>query len=411
MEDAQQGFSPLERRTLRVLASAQVVAGIGFFVGIAVLSLLGRELSGTAALAGLPPALGIASSALAAPPISALMDRFGRRPGLVACFGIAAAGSAVIVIAAAEGSFPLLCAGSLGFGIGNTAILLARYAGADLSPPERRARAISAVLLATAVGAVLGPNLVGVTAGLATALGTSALGGPFIVSTAGYLIAAALLAALLRPDPLLVAQQNALDAAGGRGPDPDRVRPPWAPLALIALATLVAINVAMIAIMTMTPLHLADGGGSLEIVGLVISLHLGAMFLPSPLTGWLSDRYGRLPIIGAGAITLLAAGMLSAVAGPHAFAVVAVALVLLGLGWNLGLVSASALLVDATPEPDRPRAQGFADLAMSFAGGTASLGSGLVLEHAGFATLGLIGAGVGIALVLTTVGARRLATA
>ena len=402
-------MSPLERRTLQVLAVAQIFAGIAFFIGIAVIALLARELSGIDATAGIPASLGIVGSALAAPPISAWMARSGRRPGLVACFVIAAAGSVVIVFAAALGSFALLCVGTLGYGIGNTAILLARYAGADLSPPERRARAISVVLLATAVGAVLGPNLAGATAGLASIVGTGPLGGPFVAAAAGYLLAALILTALLRPDPLLTAQQDARAAAGRTAPDPDRARAPWAPLALVALATLVAINVAMIAIMTMTPLHLADGGGSLEVVGLVISLHLGAMFLPSPLTGWLSDRYGRLPIIGAGAVTLLAAGILAAIAGPHAFVLVAVALVLLGLGWNLGLVSASALLVDATAEPDRPRAQGFADLAMSFGGGTASLGSGLVLEHAGFAMLGLIGAGVGVALVLTAIGARRLA--
>jgi MFS family permease len=226
-------------------------------------------------------------------------------------------------------------------------------------------------------------------------VGTTSLGGPFVLSAATFLIAAVVLAVLLRPDPLLMAQARAGVRAATGAEAPATATGTWAPLALVALTTLVAVNVAMIAIMSMTPLHLEDGGGTIEVVGLVLSLHLGAMFLPSPLTGWLSDRYGRLAIVGAGAVTMFAAGALAALSGPHAFVLIAVALVLLGLGWNLGLVSASALLIDATPEPDRPRAQGFADLSMSFAGGAASLGSGLVLEYAGFATLGLIGAGVG----------------
>ena len=110
-------------------------------------------------------------------------------------------------------------------------------------------------------------------------------------------------------------------------------------------------------------------------------------------------------------MVLCAAGVLSAIAAPHAFVLVAVALVLLGLGWNMGLVSASALLVDSTPAPARPRAQGFADLAMSFAGGTASLGSGIVLEHAGFAVLGAAGAVIGLILVVAAATSARFAPA
>lgn len=398
----------LERRTLRVLAGAQVIAGIGFFVGIPVIALLGRDLTGSAELAGLPPAIGIASSALAAPPISAWMDRSGRRPGLVACFVIAAIGSAVIAISSSTGSFALLCVGAVGFGIGNTAILLARYAGADLSPPERRARSISTVLVATAVGAVLGPNLGSQTQALGSGIGVGPLGGSFLVSAAAYVLAGIVLAALLRPDPLLAARAMAPPV---EKPQPGTARVPWTPRALFALVTLVLINVTMISIMTMTPIHMADGGGTLEVVGLVISLHLGAMFLPSPLTGWASDRFGRVPLILAGAIVLSAAGGLAAVAAPDAFALVAVALVLLGLGWNMGLVSASALLVDSTPPAARPRAQGFADLAMSFAGGTASLGSGVVLEHAGFAVLGAAGAVIGLALVVAAATSARFAPA
>lgn len=392
---------------LIVLSVSQVFAGVAFFIGLAVIALLSQELSGSAALSGMPPAVSVIGSALAAPPIAALMGRFGRRPGLVACYLIAALGSVVIVAAAELDSFPLVCVGAFAFGLGSTAILLARYAGADLSPASRRGRAVSTVLVVTAVGALLGPNLSQAAATLADRSGLETLAGPFVVSAVGFVLAALILAVLLRPDPLLIAQRLGKAVDRDQVPGAAGVAHGWTPLALVALATLVAINAAMIAIMTMTPIHLADGGGSLGVIGLVISLHLGAMFLPSPLTGWASDRYGRLPVIAAGAVVLCAAGALASIAQPDAYALIAVALVLLGLGWNLGLVSASALLIDSTPPAARPRAQGLSDLAMSFAGGSASLGSGFALQHSGYSSLGLAGVVIGMLLVLTAITARR----
>ena len=201
-------IAALQRRTLIVLGLVQVAGGVGFFVGITVLALLARELSGSDALTGMPPALGIAASALAAAPVSAWMSRSGRRPGLVAGHLCAAAGCVVILAGAAAGSFALLCAGAAAFGIGNTSNLLARYAAADLSVPQRRGRAISLVLLATTLGAVAGPNLASATKPLGELVGVPGLAGPFLVSTFAFLVAAGGLAAFLRPDPLLVARNE-----------------------------------------------------------------------------------------------------------------------------------------------------------------------------------------------------------
>jgi MFS family permease len=406
-------IAALQRRTLLVLSLVQVAGGIGFFVGITVIALLARDLSGSAALAGLPPALGIAASALAAAPVSAWMAHRGRRPGLVAGHLCAAAGCLVVLAAARTGNFGLLCAGTAAFGLGNTSNLLARYAAADLSGPERRGRAISLVLLATTLGAVAGPNLASATKPLGPLVGVPELAGPFLVSTGAFLLAAAGLTVFLRPDPLLVARDEPGLAIEGPGTD-DSPRPTaaltaWPPLARVALGTLVMVNVAMIAIMTMTPLHLDHAGQSLTVVGIVISLHVMAMFLPSPLTGWLTDRVGRIPLIAAASVTLIAAGVLGAVSSGDQAVPVTVALVLLGLAWNLGLISASTLLTDAVAPARRPRAQGTADLAMGVAGAMASAGSGAVLAAGGFAALALAGAGFGLALGALAASARLVA--
>lgn len=385
------------------------MGGIGFFLGIAVIALLARDLSGSDALSGLPPALGIAASALAAAPVSAWMSRAGRRPGLAAGHLCAATGCAVVLVAGAAESFPLLCLGTAAFGVGNTSNLLARYAGADLAAPERRGRAISLVLVATTVGAVTGPNLASLTAPLGPAIGAPPLAGPFVVAGAAYVVAAVLLIVFLRPDPLLVERRHtdAVESATAPGGGASATEARWPPPALVALIALVSVNAAMIGVMTMTPLHLDHAGQSLSIVGLIVSLHVAAMFLPSPLTGWLTDRLGRIPLIGAAAVVLVAAGAIAAPAGGHDATAIAVALVLLGLAWNLGLVSASALLTDSVPPSTRPRAQGTADLTMGMVGAAASVGSGAVLHVGGFALLCASAAGLGVTLAILAVGPAR----
>jgi MFS family permease len=155
----------------------------------------------------------------------------------------------------------------------------------------------------------------------------------------------------------------------------------------------------MVALMTMTPVHMRDHGHGLGAAGLVISLHIAAMFLPSPLTGVLVDRVGRRPLIAAAGLTLLAAGLVAATAPPDSVALLAFALVLLGLGWNLGLVAGTALLTDAVPLEHRARTQGTVDLGVALAGATGGIGSGFMVAATGFAALGLAGGLVALALV------------
>lgn len=396
-----------------MLVATQVLGGTGLFTGFAVSALLAQDLSGSTSLAGLPTAAAVSASALAALPISRWMARRGRRPGLALGYGLAAFGAAVVVAAAALGSFLLMLAGMGLFGVGNTSNLLARFAAADLSEPARRARAIATVLVATTVGAVLGPNLVEPTERLVAPLGFPPLTGPFALGVLAYAAGAVVVLALLRPDPLLTARAAAAEHAGTVAPPaPNSLRAAArslsAPRARAGVCAMVVGNVAMIAIMTMTPVHLIEHGHSLRVVGVVISAHVAGMFLPSPVSGWLCDRVGRLPVLAAGGVTLMAAGVVAATADPASGVAVGLALVLLGVGWNLGLVGGSALLTDAVAAPERPQAQGAADLLMGAAGAVASLASGPALAVGGFLGLGLAGAALA-AVLLVVVARARLA--
>ncbi|XUZ90815.1 MFS transporter [Streptomyces sp. HD1123-B1] len=407
-----------QRRALTVLVTAQILSGAGMAAGITVGALLAEDMLGTTGLAGLPAALFTAGAAVGAMAIGRLSQRWGRRPGLALGYATAAAGSLGVVVAGTADSVPLLFLSLVLYGAGSATNLLARYAGADLAPPDRRGRAVSTVLLATTFGAVLGPNLVGVTGDLAHSWAMPRLVGPFLLAAVAYTLGSCVLAGWLRPDPLLLARDlaareaasdggGATEAGTATGPavvpaDGERTAP-----GVVTGATVMVIGqLVMIAIMTMTPVHMKDHGHSTQAAGLVIALHVGAMFLPSPLSGYLVDRVGRLRVAAAGSAVLLSAGLVAAFASPHSMAALATALVLLGLGWNLGLVSATAIITDAVPLERRAAVQGLVDVGVAIAGTTGGLASGLVVAGGGY---GYLAAGGGI-LALTVIPVLALAT-
>lgn len=388
----------VQRRTLRVLVAAQVLAGVGLAAGITVGALLAEDMAGATGWAGLPAALFTLGSAAAALGIGRMSQGWGRRAGLATGYAVGAVGGALVVVAAAVDSLALLFTGLVLYGAGTAANLQARYAGADLAQPDRRGRAISTVLVATTLGAVLGPTLVEPTGALAAALGVRELAGPFILAAAGYALAAAAVVALLRPDPLVTARAV---AGRGEGVAPGEASPPTGSTRTlrVASAAMVLTQLAMVAVMTMTPVHMRDHGHAVGAAGLVISLHVAAMYLPSPISGRLADRVGRRPVLVAAVLAILAAGLLAAAAPPGSLPLLAVALMLLGLGWNLGLVGGTALVADAVPLARRASVQGRIDVSIALAGSAGGLGSGLAVAWAGYPALAIAGGVTALALI------------
>jgi predicted MFS family arabinose efflux permease len=278
-------------------------------------------------------------------------------------------------------------------GSGTAANLLTRYAGADLAAPEHQARAISTIVWATTIGAVAGPNALGPAGRLAEWLGRPTMAGPFLVAFVWFAVAAVVIELLLRPDPLVVA--GGLETADA----PVSRRSALAPLGLMlrdrsassGLVAMVTANCVMVAVMTMTPLHLREDGGSLELVGLVMSVHVAGMYALAPLVGAMADRRGPLLTARAATAVLVASAVLAAAPG-HRHAVIGVALTLLGLGWSMATISGAALLITAVPPRERARTQGVADMAMGIAGGAGGTVSGIVVGSVGYAVLSLSGA-------------------
>ena len=381
-----------QRRTLAVLVGAQIFSGAGLAAGVTVGALLAQDMLDTTAWAGLPSALFTIGSAAAAVAIGGISQRAGRRAGLALGYATGALGSLAVVAAAVLDNVALLFVGLFIYGAGTAANLQARYAGADLARPHRRGRAISTVLVATTVGAVAGPNLVTVMGALATDWGIPRLAGPFILSAVAYTLAAVLLWVMLRPDPLLLARALACgDASGDASGDAHSgpLEPPRSGSETVALgaAIMIVTQFVMVAIMTMTPVHMQHHGHGLGAAGVVIAVHIGAMYLPSPLTGLLVDKVGARTVGAAASLTLLAAGLTAALVPDASIVGLTVALALLGLGWNLGLISGTAIVTDATPLASRARTQGIVDLFVAVAGAVGGLSSGVIVAAAGFGFL------------------------
>ena len=390
----------VQRRTLRVLVGGQVLGGAAIGVSAAASALVAADILGSGTFSGLAFAFFAFGAAGAAVPLSRAMARRGRRFGLTRGYAVAALGAAGCVVAAQIESFPLLLVGLLLFGSGNASNLLSRYTGADLARPERRARAISTVVWATTIGAVAGPNVLGPAKRVADALDLVPLAGPFVVSV-GCLAAAGLIIFLfLRPDPLEVA--GLLDVPTDAPVPPTSIRETLReigsrPDAVVGLATMSTAQAVMISVMSMTPLHLRDHGDSLEVVGVVISLHIAGMYAFAPIVGAVADRIGHLQMARTAAVTLLGATALAAAAG-HNHLLIGTALVLLGLAWSMATISGSAILVAATPPADRARTQGVADMTMGVMGGTGGTIAGLVVGLLGYATLSAAGAVLALGL-------------
>lgn len=393
----------LYRRTLWIVVLSQIFGGAGLAAGVTVGALLAQDMLGTDRFAGAPVALFTLGSAAAALIIGRLSQRFSRRTGLASGFLAGGIGAIGVVIAALSDNIVLLFLSLLIYGAGTATNLQARYAGTDLATVKQRGTAISIALVSTTFGAFAGPNLIGVMGRFAESIGIPALAGPFILAAAAYSLAGVVLLIFLRPDPLLVSkaitehqQELALSATDM---EPVEETPVNKKGVMLGAAVMVLTQLIMFAIMTMTPIHMGHHGHGLGDVGLVISIHIAAMYLPSIVTGVLVDKLGRIVMSIAAGVTFMAAGIVAALAPSDSLFVLIVALALLGLGWNFGLISGTTLLVDSTHPSTRAKTQGTVDVLVALAGATGGGISGMVMAQSSYAVMSLGGGFLALILI------------
>lgn len=403
----------VQRRTLGTLVVTQSLGGLGITIGIAVAAILAEEILGSPDLAGLAVTMQVLGAALASALLARLMGRRGRRPGLALGYLLGASGAALCVLAGVVDSFAALLVGATLLGATTAANAQSRYAAADLARPGRRARSLSLVVWATTVGAVAGPNLTGAAGATARALGLPPLTGPFLFAFAAMLVAAAVVSALLRPDPLLVAREAAVD---GGVRTAVRTGTTWSHVLGVVrtrvhvaagVAALALAHAVMISVMVMTPLHMHHGGATLEVIGVVVSAHVLGMFALAPVVGWSADRFGRVRVVLVGGVTLFVALGLAGTSPAGASLQIGAALFTLGLGWSMCNVAASTLLSEAAPIDVRTDVQGAADLVMGLVAAAAGVAAGLVMGWLGFVALNVFAALLVTGIVTAAELARR----
>ncbi|WP_058306496.1 MFS transporter [Gracilibacillus massiliensis] len=391
----------LYKRTLIFVILSQIFGGAGLAAGITVGALLAKDMLGTDSYAGLPVAIFTLGSALAAFLVGRISQRNGRRMGLASGFITGGIGAIGVVLAAVSDNIFLLFFSLLIYGAGTATNLQARYAGTDLASDKQRATSVSIAMIATTFGAVAGPNLTEPMGEVALFFGIPALAGPFLLAAAAYLLAGMILYIFLRPDPLLVA--NALANQPTSSNETTKMAEREVKTnnngIIIGAIVMVTSQLVMVAIMTMTPVHMGHHGHTISAIGMVIGIHIAAMYLPSLVTGVLVDKLGRNTMAIASGSTLLIAGILPFVLDQSSVSVMILSLALLGLGWNFGLISGTAMLVDATTVKNRAKVQGSVDVSIALSGATGGALSGMVAAQTSFVTLSLIGGILAVGLL------------
>jgi MFS family permease len=380
----------IQKKVVRVLATAQILSGVGGAGTVAAGSLLVSAISKSETLAGLAQTSGVLGAAAMALPLSRLTQRGGRRLGLSAGYAVGLVGALFAIVGGTERILFLMLFGTFLLGAASAAGYQARFAAVDLATDQSRSRQLSFVVWGSTIGAVAGPNLMEPSGNLAQHLGLPRLVGPYVVALGTLLVATIVIRLFLRPDPYLRAmniressQDHHAILSARKALGLIRTNPS----ALFAIASIAIGHVAMVSIMVMTPVHMAHVEVTLTIIGLVISVHIAGMYAFSPVVGFLSDKIGRKRVIQIGVLTiLLAAFIAGSSAADNAFTL-GVGLFLLGLGWSCTLIAGSALLSESVEEELRPSSQGASDLVMNLTGAGGGALAGVIIGTIGYGWL------------------------
>ena len=384
--------SQIQKRTIRTLANAQVLNGVGTTVTVAAGSLLVSSITDSETLAGLAQTSAVLGAAALALPLARLTARGGRRLALSVGNICGAIGSIFAILGGAHRSLFFMLFGTFLVGAASAAGYQARFAAIDLATNETRAKQLSFVVWGSTIGAVAGPNLMDPAGNLAETFDLPRLVGPYLVSATTLFFATIVIQIFLRPDPYLTAekQANVVRRKGSTKAALSHIRSN--PKALFGISAIAIGHVAMVSVMVMTPIHMKHVDVSLRIIGFVISVHVLGMYVFSPVVGSLSDRLGRVRVIQIGLVILLAATIVAGTAAADNAIQLGIGLFLLGLGWSCTLIAGSAYLSESVSVEMRPASQGASDLVMNLSGAGGGALAGIIIGTLSYGWLCLFAA-------------------
>lgn len=383
-------LADIQRRTLRVLVVGQLSAAAALSSAVTVGAFVVQRILGqTTPWAGIATATVTTGTAFMSQVLARMMSREGRRRGLQTGYALAIIGGLTAGVGAQTKLLPVFIIGLFVYGSGQASNLLSRYAATDLAESDQRGRAMSRILFASTFGAVLGPVLVQPSQWAGEELfGWHKYTGPWVFSAVFFVLSMVNAGVRLKPDPLLLARELRGEVVG-QVPQL-KIREAYSAAfetmnGRIAVFAMVVSQMTMVAVMTMTPVHLKLHGHE-TVNAYIVSLHIAGMYAFSPLVGRFSDTRGRQMTIKLGGILLAAATAFSALSGDH-YLLLFPALWLLGVGWSFGLIGGSSLLIDSVRDESRVAVQGVADMSMSFFGGMAGFSSGFIRKAVGYHVL------------------------
>ena len=390
-----QSSQDIQKRTIKVLATTQILSGVGVAGTVAAGSLLVSSISNSETLAGLSQTTSVLGAAAMAIPLSKLTQRGGRRLGLSVGYTVGLIGAAFAIFGGSQRILIAMLFGTFLVGAASASGYQARFAATDLADDANRSRQLSYVVWGSTIGAVTGPNLMGPSGAFAEALGLPKLVGPYILALIALGLGALVIRLFLKPDPYLTAAN--LRPQSEEHHELLSARKTLKlikknPKALFAIAAIAIGHIAMVSVMVMTPVHMAHVHVTLTVIGLVISIHIVGMYAFSPIVGALSDRMGRRWVIQVGVLILLASCLVSGLADAHNSKQLGFGLFLLGLGWSCTLIAGSALLSESVATELRPSSQGASDLLMNLMGAGGGAIAGVVIGTLGYGWLCLFAA-------------------
>lgn len=394
-EFSESAISAIQNRTLTVLTAAQVLSGIGVAATVAAGSLLVASITGSEAMAGLAQTFGVLGAAALALPLAALTRKGGRRLALSLGYFLGSIGAIFAILGGTYRLTPVVLLGTFLVGAASAAGYQARFAAIDLAKDNLRAKHLSIVVWGSTFGAVLGPNLMAPFGYISASLGLPQLIGPYLLAVFMLGLGAFLIATGLRPDPYLLSYQllpNLKDVVRNSSAKFALTQIRKSDNALIGLLAIVVGHIAMVSVMVMTPIHMAHVDVTLQVIGLVISIHIAGMYALSPVMGWLADKFGRIATIQFGVVTLLLSALIAGNSAPDAVVSLGIGLFLLGLGWSATLVAGSTLLSESVAIEQRTASQGASDLIMNLGGAFGGAIAGVIIATLSYGWLCLISA-------------------
>ncbi len=361
-----------ERSNVVRLAIAQALGGANSTIIFATGAVLGDMLAPSKALATLPISIFVIGMALCTLPAGAIAHRHGRRAVFLLGTGAGVLSGILAALAVFHAAFSLLCAATFFGGVYAAVVLSFRFAAADCAAPERRPRALSAVMAGGVFAGVIGPQLVTHTMDLWP---PHLFAITYVAQSAVAALSAIVLIGVRLPRPGLTVVH------AGRPLGMIARQPRFVLAVICGVVSYLLMNF----LMTAAPLAMRICGLSQESANLGLQWHVIAMYGPSFWTGRVITRFGASRVVGAG-LALIAAASAVGLLGidiVHFWAT----LILLGVGWNFGFVGASAMVLECHRPEEKARVQSLNDFAVF---GTMAIGSflsGGLLSSFGWSTV------------------------